>query len=72
MKKKYIGMWLALLLPTGFVACSDDDAPQREPEVITPTDKEEEDTASPQYYTQAEPYINQFCYDQMSYYYLWW
>lgn len=72
MKKKYIGMLLALLLPTGFVACSDDDAPQREPEVITPTDKEEEDTASPQYYTQAEPYINQFCYDQMSYYYLWW
>lgn len=70
MKKKYIGMLLALLLPMVFVACSDDDAPQREPEVITPTDKEET-TDGPQYYTQAEPYINQFCYDQMSTYYLW-
>lgn len=73
MKKKYIGILLAFLLPMGFVACSDDDEPQREPEVITPSeDDKEETTDSPQHYTLTEAYINQFCYDQMSYYYLWW
>lgn len=61
MKKKYVWLLLAFLLPLGFVGCSDDDAPTREPEIL---EKE--------YYTFTEAYINQFCYDQMSYYYLWW
>lgn len=68
MKKKYLGLLLACLLPLGFVACSDDDGPTREPGIIKPSDKQDETD----YYTFPEAYINQFCYDQMSYYYLWW
>ena len=68
--RKFVWLLLALLLPCGFSACSDSDEPPREPEVIKPSggDKQEQTT----YYTLAEAYINQFCYDQMSYYYLWW
>lgn len=70
--KRYVWLLLAALLPLGFVACSDDEEPTREPEIITPTDKEDDTSDQPEYYTFAEAYINQFCYDQMSYYYLWW
>ena len=63
--RKYLWLLLVSLLPMGFVACSDDDEPVREPEVIEPDDESE-------YYTFSEAYINLFCYDQMSYYYLWW
>ena len=70
MLKKYAWLLLAVCLPMGFVACSDDDVPTREPEVITPDDGQEENKK--EYYTFKEAYINQFCYDQMSYYYLWW
>ena len=68
--RKYVWLLVALLLPCGFASCSDSDEPTREPEVIKPSgdDKQEQTT----YYTLAEAYINQFCYDQMSYYYLWW
>ena len=68
--KKYIGILLACLLPLGFVACSDDDAPEKEPVVLPDDDDKEED--KPDYYTFSEAYINQFCYEQMAYYYLWW
>lgn len=70
MMKKYIGLLLAFLLPLGFVTCSDNDGPTRNPEVIKPSEEEKEDETT--YYTFPEAYINQFCYDQMSYYYLWW
>ena len=69
--KKYVWLYLAVLLPLGFVACSDDDGPVREPEVITPPSGGQEGSKK-EYYTFKEAYINQFCYDQMSYYYLWW
>ena len=69
--KKYVWLILAVLLPLGFVACSDDDGPVREPEVITPPSGGQEGSKK-EYYTLKEAYINQFCYDQMSYYYLWW
>ena len=69
--KKYVWLFLAVLLPLGFVACSDDDGPVREPEVITPPSGGQEGSKK-EYYTFKEAYINQFCYDQMSYYYLWW
>ncbi len=68
--KKYIGILLACLLPLGFVACSDDDVPEKEPVVLPGDDGKEENKSD--YYTFSEAYINQFCYDQMSYYYLWW
>ena len=68
--KKYIGILLACLLPLGFVACSDDDVPEKEPVVLPGGDGKEEN--KPDYYTFSEAYINQFCYEQMSYYYLWW
>lgn len=69
--KKYVWLLFAILLPLGMLSCSDDDEPTKEPELITPPDdnKQEEQTT---YYTIAEPYVNQFCYDQMSTYYLWW
>ena len=62
--RKYVWLLLALLLPCGFSACSDSDEPTREPEVIKPSgdDKQEQTT----YYTLAEAYINQFCYDHLS------
>ena len=69
--KKYVGLLLAVLLPSGFVACSDNDEPAREPEVLTPPSGGQEDNKK-EYYTFKEAYINQFCYDQMYYYYLWW
>ena len=69
--KKYVWLLLAVLLPSGFVACSDGDEPAREPEVITPPSGGQEGSKK-EYYTFKEAYINQFCYDQMSYYYLWW
>ena len=69
--KKYVWLLLAVLLPSGFVACSDNDEPAREPEVITPPSGGQEGSKK-EYYTFKEAYINQFCYDQMSYYYLWW
>lgn len=68
--KKYIGILLACLLPLGFVACSDDDVPEKEPVVLPGDDGKEEN--KPDYYTFSEAYINQFCYEQMSFYYLWW
>ena len=63
--KKYVWLLFAILLPLGMLSCSDDDEPTKEPELITPPDdnKQEEQTT---YYTIAEPYVNQFCYDQMS------
>jgi hypothetical protein len=69
--KKYVWLLLAVLLPSGFLACSDGDEPAREPEVITPPSGGQEGSKK-EYYTFKEAYINQFCYDQMSYYYLWW
>ena len=73
MMKKYVWIFMAMILPWGFVACSDDEDPIKEPEVLIPSDDEKEnDVAKPDYYTLTEAYINQFCYDQMSYYYLWW
>ena len=69
--KKYVWLLLAVLLPLGFVACSDSDEPAREPEVLTPPNGDQEGDEK-EYYTFKEAYINQFCYDQMSYYYLWW
>ena len=65
--KKYVWLFLAMLLPLGFVACSDSDEPAREPEVIGGQEENKKD-----YYTFEEAYINQFCFGQMSYYYLWW
>ena len=69
--KKYVWLLLVVLLPSGFLACSDGDEPAREPEVITPPSGGQEGSKK-EYYTFKEAYINQFCYDQMSYYYLWW
>ena len=69
--KKYVWLLLAVLLPSGFLACSDGDEPAREPEVITPPSGGQGENEK-DYYTFKEAYINQFCYDQMSYYYLWW
>ena len=53
------------------MACSESDEPVREPEVLTPPSGGQEG-GEKEYYTFKEAYINQFCYDQMSYYYLWW
>ena len=69
--KKFVWLLLAVLLPSGFWSCSDGDEPAREPEVITPPSGGQEGSKK-EYYTFKEAYINQFCYDQMSYYYLWW
>lgn len=69
--KKYVWVLLMGLMPMGFVSCSDSDEPVREPEVIKPSDKEE-DKNKVEYYEFPEAYVNQFCYDQMSFYYLWW
>ena len=69
--KKYVWLLLAVLLPSGFMACSESDEPVREPEVLTPPSGGQEDNKK-EYYTFKEAYINQFCYDQMYYYYLWW
>lgn len=69
--KKYFWLSLVGLLPLSFVACSDDDELVREPEIINPSDKDSSSNEQT-YYTFSEAYINQFCYDQMSFYYLWW
>lgn len=70
--RKYVWLLLAVCLPMGFVACSDNnDEPDREPEVITPPSGGKEENKK-EYYTFKEAYINQFCYEQMSIYYLWW
>lgn len=68
---RYLWLLLVAFLPLGFVACSDSDEPKREPVVINPSEKEPS-SEELEYYTFAEAYINQFCYDYMSYYYLWW
>ena len=70
--RKCVWLLFAVGLPIGFAACSEDDEPTREPSVITPSEDDEKKEGEPDYYTFPEAYINQFCYDQMSYYYLWW
>lgn len=65
--KKYVWSLLIGSLSISLVACSDSDEPVREPEIITPSHPSDEE-----HYTFVEAYINQFCYDQMSFYYLWW
>ena len=75
MLRKYVWLIFAILLPMGFVACSESDDPVHQ--VTPPLDKDEEgdggeDVDVPEHYTFVEAYINQFCYDQMAYYYLWW
>lgn len=72
--KKFVWLWMALLLPLGFVACSNDDEEPLEdiPEVIPPAEEDDPYLTEEGYYNVVEPYINQFCYEEMSYWYLWW
>ena len=73
MKKKYIGMLLALLLPTGFVACSDDGVPEKAPTQVTPPSeedpKEEPEPESPE--VTAETEMNEVIDACLSELYLW-
>ena len=69
--KKYLWLVMSAWMTFGLVACSGDDDPVKQPVTIVPGE-DDKDPDAPEYYTLAEAYINQFCYDQMSYYYLWW
>ena len=64
MLKKFVWLWLALLLPLGFVACSDDDEPLNP---VTPPQEEEGSKA----YQDEMAYANFFAYNVMSDVYLW-
>ena len=66
--KKYAWMLFALMLPLGFVACSDSDEPLKE--VDTP-EKEEPEEEKVQVYQDEKAYANFFAYNAMSDVYLW-
>ena len=63
--KKYVYLFMALCLSTGFVACSDSDEPQKEIIEPNPSPSPEDETA------QGYPYVNFFGYNVMNDIYLW-
>lgn len=70
---------LALVMPFAFSACSGDDEEYDRPDtpIINPTPEPEDTTTNTptptvEYFTSTNPYVNQFCYEEMSFYYLWW
>lgn len=65
--KKLIWMLLAIGLPLGFCACSDDDSPQKGAEIEKP---EEEENGS-EAYQDVRAYANFFSFNVMSDIYLW-
>ena len=67
--KKILWLMLAVLLPLGFTACSDDDkeTPVEPVEPVNPEPDDDETEA----YASAEPYANFFGYNVMSDVYLW-
>ena len=70
MLKKIVWLWLALLLPLGFVACSDDDEPLNP---VTPPQEEEQEKEEEESkaYQDERAYANFFAYNEMSDIYLW-
>ena len=70
--KKYIWLILAVLLPLGFVACSDNNDEPEKP-VVNPNEKPNEggSTNQPVAFTDPKAYANFFAYNVMSDVYLW-
>ena len=70
--KKYVWLFLAVLLPLGFVACSDDNDEPEKP-VVNPNEKPNEggSTNQPVAFTDPKAYANFFAFNVMSDVYLW-
>lgn len=69
MKKKYITLLLAFLLPLGFVACSDNDEPLKP--VDPPKEEPKEDPEEVKAYQDERAYVNFFAFNVMNDVYLW-
>ena len=68
--KKYVWMLFALMLPLGFVACSDSDEPLKE--VDTPEEEPQQpEDEKVQAYQDEKAYANFFAYNAISDVYLW-
>ena len=68
--KKYVWMLFALMLPLGFVACSDSDEPLKE--VVTPEEEPQQpEDEKVQAYQDEKAYANFFAYNAISDVYLW-
>ena len=68
--KKYVWLFLAMLLPLGFVACSDSDEPEKP--VVKPNDKPGQgDDNQTVAFTDSKAYANFFAFNVMSDIYLW-
>lgn len=65
--KVYVWLFLVLLLPVGFVGCSDDDEPFKKTEI--PSEDEEEESVKA--YQDEKAYANFFAYNVMNDVYLW-
>ena len=68
---KYVGLLLALLLPCGFMACSEDNEPEQ---VVTPPANEEDkdnEEDKVQAYQDEKAYVNFFAYNVLNDVYLW-
>lgn len=63
--RKYLWLLFALLLPLGFVACSDSDEPLKP--VVRPSEEEDDEQA----YQDEKAYANFFAFNVMNDYYLW-
>ena len=70
--KKYVWLFLAVLLPLGFVACSDNNDEPEKP-VVNPNEKPNEggSTNQPVAFTDPKAYANFFAFNVMSDVYLW-
>lgn len=67
--KRYVWLLLAVLLPFGFVACSDDEEPKKI--VNNPDQEEEEEQEQVTAYQDERAYANFFAFNTMNDVYLW-
>ena len=68
--RKYIWLLLAVLLPMGFAACSDNGDEPEKP-VVNPNPNQGEDNKKPAAYTDTKAYANFFAFNVMNDVYLW-